>query len=69
VEELGEAFGIVRDHGVENVEEIVASIVPARQPFARRYLTEYIRYQLGADQWRGLRAYERLLVKHGWIGR
>ena len=54
--------------GLRNVDRIVAREAPARRwpaDVARRYLTEYLRFDVGPDQLRAVERFHALAFRHG----
>ena len=56
-----------REAGQGRVEEIVAAERRYPPELSRRYLTEFIRFRLGAAEKRAIREFARLLRKHGLV--
>lgn len=65
-ERYADAFRAMARIGRGEIEQYVAQ-EEGDPAFTRRYLTEHIRYQLGAREKEGLSEFHRLLVKHGRI--
>lgn len=59
-----DAFRAMAATGQREVERYVAE-EPGDPAFTRRYLTQHIRYHLGAREKAGLAEFYRLLIKHG----
>ncbi len=57
-----------REAGQGRVEEIVAAERRYPPELSRRYLTEFIRFRLGAAEKQAIREFARLLRKHGVVG-
>jgi chorismate dehydratase len=66
-----DASAVARDlrelgaHGLRCVEQIVQRETFQDAAFRRRYLTEYIRFHLGAGEKQGIEHFRQLLAKHG----
>jgi chorismate dehydratase len=56
----------LKNFGLAHIDDIVKA-EPRDPAFTRRYLTEHIRFDLGAPQKRGIGKYRELLAKHGFI--
>lgn len=56
----------LREFGVAHVEDIVRA-EPRDPAFTRRYLSEHIRFKLGAPHKQGIDRFRELLAKHGFI--
>jgi chorismate dehydratase len=67
IEEIGEAFRTLKQEGLEHLEEIIAMEQQFSPEFAREYLTQHIRFDLGAREKEGLAKYRALLRKQGFI--
>jgi len=69
---LADAAGVAGDlralkaHGVGHLEEIIRA-EPRDPAFTRRYLTRYIRFEVGDAEKAGIERFRELLVKHGFI--
>lgn len=57
----------LKDFGTAHLDEIVRA-EPRDPIFTRRYLTQHIRFELGAPQKQGIDKFRELLGKHGFIG-
>lgn len=66
-EKLALRLRALREAGVSHIEQIAASVQGADREFVRRYLTENIRYGLGAAEKQALQRYGALLSKHGLL--
>ena len=64
---IAEALRVLKDDGVSRLDEIVRA-EPRDPDFTRRYLTQHIRFVLGAREKAAIERYRELLVKHGFIG-
>ncbi len=67
-EALADRLRAWREAGQTRVEEIVAAERRYPAALSRRYLTEFIRFRLGAPEKEAIREFARLLQKHGVIG-
>ena len=67
-ETLADRLRAWREAGQTRVEEIVAAERRYPAELSRRYLTEFIRFRLGAPEKQAIREFARLLQKHGVIG-
>jgi chorismate dehydratase len=56
----------LKAHGLARLDEIVRA-EPRDPAFTRRYLTEHIRFDLGAREKQGIDKFRELLAKHGFI--
>lgn len=63
--ELAEALRAMKRRGLAARDRIAAECPDA--PFARRYLTDYIRFDLGPDERRAVELFAALLRKHGLV--
>ena len=66
---LGDRLRAWRDEGQARVGEIVAAERRFPAELSRRYLTEFIRFRLGAQEKQAIREFARLLHKHGVVKR
>ena len=66
-ERLGEKLRAWRAAGQARVEEIVAEEKRYPAEVSHRYLTEFIRFGLGAEEKQAVRLFARLLRKHGVV--
>ena len=66
-EALGDRLRTWRREGQARIEEIVAAEKRFPPELSRRYLTEFIRFGLGAEEKQGIREFARLLHKHGVV--
>lgn len=66
-EKVADAFREISRRGQAQVDEIVARHREHHAVFARRYLTEYIRFGLGEPQKQGIDQFRVLLCKHGLL--
>ncbi|MDB6173132.1 MAG: mqnA [Chthoniobacteraceae bacterium] len=64
---IGDAFRALQRHGLAHIAEIVASETFHDAEFRHRYLTSYIRFQLGAAEKEAIEKFRALLSKHGFI--
>lgn len=60
-------FRALKEFGLSRIDEIVADDATSTPEFRRRYLTEYIQFNLGEREKRGLALYRHLLAKHNRI--
>jgi predicted solute-binding protein len=65
--DVADAFRALKQNGIANLEAIIAEDDTGTADFRRRYLTEHIRFNLGAAEKRGIVRYRELLAKHGRI--
>lgn len=56
-----------RDAGVTQIDEVLKKVPDEDPHFLRQYLTEHIRYGLGAEEKRALEKYGALLRKYGLV--
>jgi chorismate dehydratase len=56
----------LKAYGLAHFEEIIVA-EPRDPAFARRYLTQHIRFELGAGEKAGIEKFRELLAKHGLI--
>ncbi len=66
-EVLGGRLRAWRKEGQARVEQIVAAEQRFPAELSRRYLTEFIRFRLGAPEKQAIREFARLLYKHGVV--
>lgn len=66
-ERVAAAFREIARRGQAQIDEIVARHREHHAAFARRYLTEYIRFGLGAPEKEGIERFRTLLCKHGLL--
>lgn len=64
--EVADSLRRLRREGLYRLEEIIAA-EPRDPAFTRRYLTQHIRFELGAREKAGIEKFRELLVKHGFI--
>ncbi len=64
VTEVADAFRALQREGLARLPEIVASEPAFDREFRRRYLTEHIRFGLGALEKEGIEKFRALLVRH-----
>jgi chorismate dehydratase len=64
---IGDAFRLLRQEGIAEIHNIVRSEQTFSPQFALSYLTEHIRFDLGAGEKAGLLRFGELLWKHGFI--
>jgi chorismate dehydratase len=57
----------LKAYGVTHVEEIIRD-EPRDPTFTRQYLTQHIRFELGAGEKAGIEKFRQLLAEHGFIG-
>ncbi len=62
---LGAALREARDRGLERLEELIRARTDYTLEFRREYLTENVRFELGAPARQGLRVFTQLLRRHG----
>ncbi|MGC3989294.1 MAG: menaquinone biosynthesis protein [Chthoniobacteraceae bacterium] len=62
---IAEAFRILKAEGTAALPEIVAT--EENPEFARQYLTEYIRFDVGSEEKQALELFRKLLIKHGLL--
>jgi chorismate dehydratase len=67
IPEIADAFRALKRNGIANLEAVIADDETGTPEFRRRYLTEHIRFDLGADEKRGITRYRELLAKYGRI--
>jgi chorismate dehydratase len=65
--EIAEAFRALKQNGIANLEAIISEDEIGTPEFRRRYLTEHIRFDLRAEEKRGIARYRELLAKRGLI--
>ena len=68
-EKLGDRLRAWGGEGQMRVQEIVAAEGRFPAELSRRYLTEFIRFRLGAPEKQAIREFARLLYKHGVVKR
>jgi chorismate dehydratase len=66
---IGDAFRELKREGIAEIHEIVRSEQTFSAQFARTYLTEHIRFDLGKGEKAGLQRFGELLWKRGFISR
>jgi len=68
-ERVADAFREIARRGQLQLqmEQIIASHREHHAEFVRRYLTKYIRFDLGADEKRGIEQFRNLLCKHALL--
>ena len=66
-ERVAEAFREILRRGRAEIDAIAARHQGHHAEFTRRYLTEYIRFDLGAEEKRGIERFHALLLKHGLV--
>jgi chorismate dehydratase len=66
-ERVAAAFREIARRGQAQIEEIVARHREHHAAFAHRYLTEYIRFGLGAPEKEGIERFRSLLCSHGLL--
>lgn len=64
---VADAFREILRRGKGQIDEIIARHQGRHAGFTRRYLTQHIRYDLGAEEKRGIERFRALLCKHGLI--
>jgi chorismate dehydratase len=64
---VADAFRALKVAGLDHRAEIIRDDPTATPEFRHRYLTEYIRFDLGPAQKEGLHRYRALLHRHGLI--
>lgn len=64
---VAEAFRLLRDRGVARIPGIVREDDFADEETRRRYLTEFLRFHIGADGRKALDLYRSLLIRHGLL--
>ncbi len=64
---ISDAFRALKANGLAHCEEIVRDDAMGTEEFRRRYLSEYVRFDLREPQREGLRKYRALLHRHGLI--
>ncbi len=57
----------IEQHGISSIKEIVRSELRYDATFETRYLTEHIRYVLGAEEKAGIEKFRELLIKNDLI--
>lgn len=67
--EIADAFRALKRNGIANLEAVIAEDDTGTPEFRRRYLTEHIRFDLRAEEKRGITRYRELLEKYGRIER
>lgn len=65
---IGDAFRVLKTHGLREIEQIIATDPTSTADFRRRYLTTHIRFDLREREKAGLARYRELLHVHGLIG-
>jgi len=65
VETIAEAFRVLKREGTAAIPEIVTT--EEDPEFARKYLTEYIRFEVGPEEKQALELFRKLLVKHNLL--
>jgi predicted solute-binding protein len=63
-----DAFRALKVNGLAHRDEIIRDDHTGTPDFRRRYLTEYVRFDLRAPEKQGLHRYRELLFRHGLIG-
>jgi len=66
-ERVAAAFREIACRGRAQIPEIVARHREHHADFAQRYLTEYVRFDLGAAEKQGIEEFRRLLCKHSLL--
>ena len=64
---VGDALRAVKEAGMRRVREIARLQREFQPGFAERYLTEYIKFGIGAEEKEGIGRFRKLLQKHGLI--
>ena len=64
---VAQAFREIARRGLASLPEIVAAHREYEPAFATRYLTEWIRFGLAADEKKGIERFQNLLCAHGLI--
>jgi len=64
---VAEAFREIARRGQAQIDAIVASHREHHATFAKRYLTEYIRFGLGPEEKEGIERFRTLLCKHSLL--
>lgn len=64
---IAEALRAMKADGMENLDDIIASGTEWDAAFRSRYLRSHIKYELGADEKRGIERYRELLARHSLI--
>lgn len=65
--DVAAAFRDLKRDGLASLDEIIANDRTATAKLRRKYLTHYIRFDLGLREKAGLQRYRELLIKHGRI--
>jgi predicted solute-binding protein len=65
--EIAAELRAIKAHGLAHLPEIVRADVAHPAELSMRYLTRYIRFELGAREKAGLARFEELLLAHRWI--
>ena len=60
-------FRELKREGLLHLEEVIASEETHSAAFARKYLTEYIRFDFGEGEKQGMQLFRKLLKAHGFI--
>jgi chorismate dehydratase len=66
--ELPDILAAARVRGLANVEQIVARFAPEHRwplPIAKRYLTDYLRFEIGSREIDAIRRFHQLAHRHG----
>jgi chorismate dehydratase len=64
---IADAFRALKAHGLSHLDEVIAGDSTSTPQFRRRYLTEFIRFDLRDREKVGLQRFRKLLGKHGQI--
>ncbi len=59
-------FRALKEAGLQRLEEILEDEAAKENPFARRYLTEHIRFDLGAREREAIQLFRTLAHRHGF---
>lgn len=66
---VGSALRELKERGLTRIAQIVERQSDFRPEFARRYLTEFIRFDLGSEERAGIERFRVLLRKHGLLSK
>jgi chorismate dehydratase len=64
---IAREFRELKQAGLRRIEEILEEEAKTGNGFARKYLTEHIRFELGPREREGIELFRRLVHKHGFI--
>lgn len=64
---IAKEFRQLKEAGLRRIEEILEEEAKTGNGFARKYLTEHIRFELGAREREGIELFQQLAHKHGFV--